>query len=82
MQLLRLLIWVLLVGALYWAVRQFVGDKPRHPAPGGGESERMVRDPQCGVYLPEGEALKRRIGGETVFFCSRKCEKAYRKERS
>ena len=82
MQLLRLLIWVLLAGALYWAVRQLVGDKFEDHAHGRGGSERMVRDPRCGVYLPESEAVKRRIGGETVFFCSRKCEKEYRKEKS
>jgi YHS domain-containing protein len=41
----------------------------------------MVRDPQCGVYLPLSNALKRRIKGETVYFCSRECEEEYGKTR-
>jgi YHS domain-containing protein len=37
----------------------------------------MVRDPQCGVYIPVTAALKRRMRGETVYFCSSECEDAY-----
>lgn len=76
----RALIWLMLGGALYWALRELM----RSGSPGRrdqkGESEEMVRDPQCGVYIPLSNALKRRVRGETVFFCSRECEEEYREK--
>jgi YHS domain-containing protein len=32
------------------------------------------------VYLPLSSALKRRIRGENVYFCSRECEVLYNKK--
>lgn len=37
----------------------------------GGEN--MVKDPVCNLYIPESEAVKKVIGGKTVYFCSNKC---------
>ena len=76
----RALIWLMLGGALYWALRELM----RSSLPGrrdrqGGGSEEMVRDPQCGVYIPLSNALKRRVRGETVYFCSSECAEAYNK---
>jgi uncharacterized protein len=36
-------------------------------------TEEMVRDPVCQVYLPRGEAIRRRVRGQDVFFCSPGC---------
>lgn len=38
-----------------------------------GNSRKMVRDPVCNIYIPESEAVKKVIGGETFFFCSIDC---------
>ena len=73
----RNLIWLILLGALVWAVRELTGrTKPARKAP-AGDGEEMVRDPQCGVYLPVTDAMKKRVGGETVYFCSKECEGKY-----
>ena len=73
----RALIWLILAGALYWALRELFGKRlPQHGETKEG-SEEMVRDPQCGVYLPLSTALKKRLRGETVYFCSRECEEKY-----
>jgi uncharacterized protein len=39
--------------------------------------EEMVLDPQCGTYLPRGDALEGNIAGTKHYFCSKECRKAY-----
>ena len=41
-------------------------------------SEDLVKDPQCGTYVPQSEAVKSSIGGEEHFFCSEECRNKYR----
>ena len=43
------------------------------------EGEPMVSDPQCGTYLPQGDAIKTTIKGQEYFFCSRKCLQEFKK---
>jgi YHS domain-containing protein len=40
--------------------------------------EEMKKDPICGTYIPENQALKYRVGGETHYFCSEECKNKYR----
>ena len=37
----------------------------------------LVRDPQCGTYVPQSRALTIGSGESTMFFCSAKCRDAY-----
>jgi YHS domain-containing protein len=39
----------------------------------------MVKDPVCGTYLPKSDAVSARIGGETLYFCSKQCLSRYKK---
>jgi YHS domain-containing protein len=39
--------------------------------------EVMVADPQCGIYLPQHEALKVTVGGQERYFCSEACRDAF-----
>lgn len=39
----------------------------------------LVRDPQCGTYVPESRALQVRADGETLYFCSAACRDAYQR---
>jgi uncharacterized protein len=39
--------------------------------------EEMVLDPQCGTFLPRGDALEGRVAGEKHYFCSKECRQAY-----
>ena len=50
-------------------------------APGdwSANSERLVRDPVCGLYLAEGSALPLQHERETLHFCSAGCREEYRK---
>ena len=73
----RALIWLVLAGALYWALRVLFGKGLPQDGDTKEGSEEMVRDPQCGVYVPLSSAIKKRVRGETVYFCSRDCEEKY-----
>lgn len=44
-------------------------------APQGGE---LRRDPVCGTYIPEATAIKAKIRGETIHFCSPACRDKYK----
>lgn len=76
----RTLLFILLVLVLYWSFRELLRPRRRAqpPSPPAGEAEPMVRDAECGVYLPVSRARSRRIGGNRVYFCSEKCEREYR----
>ena len=76
----RALIWLMLGGALYWALRELMGSGTPDSRDQKVEGEEMVCDPHCGVYIPLGSALKRRVRGKTVYFCSKECEEEYRKK--
>jgi YHS domain-containing protein len=46
----------------------------RPPERSGGT---LVRDPQCGTFIPESSAIQVRTGGTVLFFCSTACRDAY-----
>ena len=37
----------------------------------------LVRDPVCGTFVAPSTALSLASGGQTQFFCSEKCRRAY-----
>ena len=47
------------------------GAPTRTPERTGGT---LVRDPQCGTYVPQSNAILLKRAGETVFFCSATCK--------
>jgi uncharacterized protein len=65
MGLLRLLFWVALIVAALWLWRRVT----RKPAAGNAQQRtvKMVRCAQCGVHLPQGQALKE----QDRWYCSR-----------
>jgi hypothetical protein len=52
-----------------------------HRAPGRAAQERaggaLVRDPQCGTYVPESRAIRVGSGAGAHYFCSDGCRAAY-----
>ena len=86
----RMLVWVLRALALVLlvrvALRALVGRRggvPRQPRPGGAPpggklGGELVRDPQCGTYVPKARAFADTVKGEPVYFCSAACRDAYR----
>ena len=44
------------------------------------DKHQMVQDPVCRVFIPKGAAVQEEIGGQSYFFCSRECAKAFQKQ--
>jgi uncharacterized protein len=49
--------------------------KPNQPAT--REGGQLVRDPNCGTYVPIGRALRQGSGDSAVYFCSDACRSAW-----
>jgi len=77
MRVLVLLVVVrLIVRTVYSAIgrRQSPTPSPRVPERAGGA---LVRDPQCGTYVPEARALVLGRGTDALHFCSATCRDAW-----
>jgi YHS domain-containing protein len=47
----------------------------RPSVPAGGE---LKKDPVCGTFISTASAIQKRIGGETVYFCSTECRDKFK----
>lgn len=81
------IVFLILAVRLLWrsiVERLAIEMRARDPV-GRGQSQKspavykgiMVRDPQCGLYLPENRSISEVQGGERIHFCSEACQKAY-----
>ncbi|MBX3236249.1 MAG: YHS domain-containing protein [Nitrospiraceae bacterium] len=83
----RLLLIAGLLTVLYFLLRRAIRElrgagKNIEPSAGGGDGKQMVQDPVCRVFVPRAEAVREEVGGQTYFFCSRNCAKAFQKQLS
>lgn len=77
----RILIIAFLGYLLYRVVRGLKGlAGPALRDEKGEVIDDMVQDPECGTYVPRGEAVRRRIRGEDFYFCSTACADRYEKK--
>jgi YHS domain-containing protein len=84
-RMLRYLFWVVIVtwsvAILRRLVRQMgsdgIGSRPHVDVSSDAVTQKLVRDPICGMHVAEGLALALQQGGETVFFCSAECRDKY-----
>jgi hypothetical protein len=54
--------------------------RSRHTADGAGRERvggALVRDPQCGTYVPQSRAIRVGSGPNAHYFCSDGCRAAY-----
>lgn len=76
----RAFLLLVLFTALFWALRNlFASGKTKKPdgsSTSGGEE--MVKDPVCGVYVPVSYAVRKSVGGATIYFCSDRCKDLYK----
>lgn len=80
----RLFIVLLLLTVLRWILGWFSSPGPRKVRTGGQRevpksSKRMVKDPQCGMYVAPELALETRDSQGSVYFCSKECQENYAK---
>jgi len=80
--LLRLLFYLVLGWAIYYAITGLLGGTRKSPRPGGGEAGEGVDDvmtlcPECGTYFPSRIGTARRVGGEKLLFCDAACAEKY-----
>jgi len=78
----RFVIFAILCYILYRLIKSLLLPSPRKSAepftqPGQVITDEMVIDPHCHVYIPKREAITAKIGGKTVYFCSKECKKKY-----
>jgi uncharacterized protein len=75
--LIRLLILLVVIYALIFVLKSLWAARRQRSKQSGGrfqtDGEEMVLDPQCGSYLPKGEAILQ----EGRYFCSRECASLY-----
>jgi uncharacterized protein len=82
------LVWIaralVLLFILRFVLRLLFGARrpsPGRQAGGGRAPERvggeLVRDPQCGTYIPRATALSTGSGADLKYFCSTECRDAY-----
>lgn len=84
---LKLLFLLLLLLAIFVASsvlsvvwRLFSAPRRSMPREKSRHGEDMVRDPECGMFLPKGDAITASISGEQHYFCSAECRDTYRRK--
>lgn len=78
----RLLIWGLLLYIGYRVVISLTAAKkpPTKPAGSRGTDSVTYRDPVCGVYISEEQAVIGNHNGQRHYFCSMNCLDKYREQ--
>lgn len=74
----RFLLYLAIGYAVFLLIRGFLRKHAAPPPRKGGEVETF-RDPVCGVYVSEEDAVVGRMNGERIHFCSRECLEKYRR---
>jgi len=78
---------LLFFGVLAYFVFRFVqkirlsGGSRDHGKTGSGPVDEMVQDPNCLIYIPKSTAIRKSVGGETCFFCSRACAEEFQRRK-
>jgi YHS domain-containing protein len=84
-RLLQIIAVIFLIRFFWRAVTRLLSDTPKKSVNDGDGSERMiyrgqmVRDPICGIHVPEESALTESRGDRVYHFCSEKCREAFRR---
>lgn len=78
----RLLVWLLIIYIGYRTIKTLFAPKASRPGVDKErqEAEATYRDPVCGVYISEGDAVVGRLDGERHYFCSMECLEKFREQ--
>lgn len=87
-----LLPWIFRILVLLFVIRVIRKFLTQGARPGGPQARpntrlerqggQLVRDPQCGTYIPVSSSVHLASGHSTLYFCSVACRDAYRKSQS
>jgi uncharacterized protein len=83
-RLLKLLLVVVLIVVLYkilWKGEPLFRKRKKGKEHPQAALEEMKRDPVCGTFLPEKQAIQLKQGGETHYFCSEECKRKFTEEK-
>jgi YHS domain-containing protein len=73
----RLILWAILGFLVYTIVqaawRAFHASAVAPPPEKSRGGESMERDPQCGTFVPRGDAVAATVRGKAHWFCSTRC---------
>ncbi len=78
--LVRLILWLIFGFLVYTAVQAIKQQLLKPPAPPPEKTargEEMIKDPECGTYVPKNDAILARIKGKSHYFCSTTCRDKY-----
>jgi YHS domain-containing protein len=78
----RLLIWLLILYAGYRLILKVVAGKKKESIDRGSVTDAAIthKDPVCGMYVSESDAIVGRLDGERHYFCSMTCLEKYREQ--
>lgn len=78
----RLLLWLLFIYIGYRVILALTTSKKQEPELHGSASGGVVthRDPVCGIYVSEDDAVVGRLDGQRHYFCSMNCLEKYREQ--
>ncbi len=71
----RFLVWALIGYCVYLLFKGRARKEVEAAKPAGEETHK---DPVCGTYVTEDDAVIGRVEGERVYFCSMECLEKYR----
>jgi YHS domain-containing protein len=78
----RLLLWLLIIYIGYRIILTLTSGKKKETEPRGSTSDGDVahRDPVCGMYVSEEDAVIGKLDGQRHYFCSMGCLEKYREQ--
>ncbi|MBN2646090.1 MAG: hypothetical protein JXR59_11540 [Desulfuromonadaceae bacterium] len=77
--LVRLVLLILLFFLFYTALNAVLRLFGGGSSAASKEPDRMVPCSQCGTYVPQSDALTKKIRGQRHYFCSRDCLRDFKK---
>lgn len=78
----RLLLWLLFIYIGYRIILSLTSGKRKEPELRSASSEGVVthRDPVCGMYVSEEDAIVGKLDNQRHYFCSMACLEKYREQ--
>jgi YHS domain-containing protein len=69
-------ILLFVVARAFWRLMGGMMETARGPRPASrrrGDAVKLVRDPVCGIFIPQGSTPSLTSSGATYYFCSEEC---------